>query len=268
MGGDLIKAIIEKMPSWVFSIIGIGIIALFGYICFLVSRAGKKFMDVVGEDSKIKDVQEELHKIKLELTTTKGIASQFSTVVENLSAHMYSFENIRNTSSNSQELIYGLANLLSKMTETLASDVKFSPGEKHRCGFWVADNQSRILTLTHASAGFPSYYISNRELEFDKSIAGKALRLKQTINEEDVSRSLEWSKNPESLSRYTSIISTPVGDLGVITIDSMSPMIPETITIVESYAPLFKLVFMEIMVSLGEETVKSEPENVLADTVS
>lgn len=29
MGGELVKAVIEKIPSWVFSVIGIGIVGLF-----------------------------------------------------------------------------------------------------------------------------------------------------------------------------------------------------------------------------------------------
>lgn len=33
MGGELVKAVIEKIPSWVFSVIGIGIVGLF--LCFI-----------------------------------------------------------------------------------------------------------------------------------------------------------------------------------------------------------------------------------------
>lgn len=248
MGGELVKAVIEKIPSWVFSVIGIGIVGLFFYVSYLLSKGARKISSVLDKENNIKEMQEQIRELENENEYLKGISSQFSTAVENLTTHIKTFDAIRVLSDTPSEARYKLSNLLGRMTDSLAADVKFTPGEKHRCGFWLYDNENRKLVLSHASSGFPSNYINSRSLDVDVSIAGRAYRLRKTVYEPNVEDSMEWSRNPDSLSRYKSIVSIPVVPFGVLTIDAMNPMIKDSIEIGEAYAALFVIVSSQLFI--------------------
>ncbi|MGG3281959.1 GAF domain-containing protein [Paenibacillus solani] len=248
MGGDLVKAVIEKIPSWVFSIIGIGIVALFFYVSFLLSKGARKISSVLDKENNIKDMQEKIRSLEKENERFNGMSSQLSTAMENLTAHISTLDLIRVGSKSSVETRYMLTNLLAKMTDSLAADIKFSPGEKHRCGYWIFENENRLLRLFQGSSGFPNGYINNRELSVDSSVAGRAYRLRKTVYEPNVEEAMEWSKNPDSLSRYKAIISIPVFPFGVLTIDAINPMMKETIEIGEAYAALFAIVSSELFI--------------------
>lgn len=66
MGGELVKAVIEKIPSWVFSVIGIGIVGLFFYVSYLLSKGARKISSVLDKENNIKEMQEQIRELENE----------------------------------------------------------------------------------------------------------------------------------------------------------------------------------------------------------
>jgi len=80
-----------------------------------------------------------------------------------------------------------LRDLLKDSVEGIAMDIKFQPGERHRCGLWWEEDGE--LVLRFASIGFPRRYLDGgRRLNLDRSTAGRAFRRCEAFNVPDVSK--------------------------------------------------------------------------------
>ncbi|WP_342626548.1 GAF domain-containing protein [Brevibacillus massiliensis] len=150
-------------------------------------------------------------------------------------------------------------NLFQRLVEALASDVKYRPGERHRCGLWIESGGE--LILLHASAGFPDHYLRNRRLDIERSIAGKSFRRGQTIVLDNVRENDDWEPNPESSSPYLALICIPIGRWGVLTVDALHPMKEHVKMICELYGCMIEGAMEEYMRLLSvTEIAASKPE--------
>lgn len=151
--------------------------------------------------------------------------------------------------------------LLQRIMESMAAQVGDVLGGKQRCGLWLhADGE---LILIKGSAGFPhSYFIGEgRRLPVNDSVAGEAFLLQQQQYHEDVRSHDKWKRHHKSQSNYTSIMTVPLWTagkpIGVITIDSQTPLDENAMLIAGTYARLLEPTFDQVVLALGNQGASS-----------
>lgn len=262
--GDFFKELLGKLPPLFFilasALILLFLAAILGYFLW----GAKKFAEGVNKEDKIRSLQENYYLERDNAKKFEGVNAQFSTSMENIRSYIQAYKEIAMGSDQINTKISELENLIQRMIDTLAADVKFNNGEKHRCALWIASDESRTLSLSFFSSGFPPKY--SRKLELDRSIAGKSYRLEQTVYVEDVNKSDEWSRNPGSplnSNSYKSVLAFPLPEIGVLTIDGMKPIsFEETRVIGELYASLFDMLVMSLFEFYATKYEALEPELV------
>lgn len=234
----VIIEIIKNLPSWFFTIAALillcGMIAAFWWLV----QGSKRFSDAIGRENRVIEIQNELVVEKNRTRENVEIANQLMTALENIKPFIESLNQVRTESEDGASVRSQAGYLVQRVVESLVSEVKHLPGERHRCGLWFREED--LLTLTVASTGFPSNYVNNRVLSVNKSIAGTALRRQQTIKRDNVQEDEDWEPNPSSSSSYKAIICIPLSNWGVLTIDAMKPMKDEVVVIGELYAKIIE----------------------------
>jgi putative methionine-R-sulfoxide reductase with GAF domain len=234
-----LRAIIERLPEWSFhvfaAVIAVGIAMYFYKTFFLQKKFNELVRDVLKRDDRIKEYQEKIDRLGEEKARKEAVASQLTSTISNVTPFIEALNNLRKM-RNAQITYVESANLLQRLLDVLALDIKSVSGERHRCGIWFKDDH--MLTLQFASAGFPNSYIGNRRLDINRSIAGRSLRKQMTIYCPDVTKDEDWERNNDSKSPYKSLICIPIGDWSVLTIDGLEPMREECKMIGELYATI------------------------------
>lgn len=229
--------LLSRLPEWFYSVLAIAILASLAVTAYWFNLGAKRLTEQLGRENRLLGIKEELEHEREQHRLNQAVANQLVTALNNIRSLLGDLNELRRLSDKTPNrgMIYDeLTNLLRRAVDMLASDVKFKPGELHRCGFWTElDGQ---LTLVAASAGFPSHYLFKRQLAVDASLAGKAFRRQQVIRRDDVRKDDDWVPNPDSASNYRSVICIPIRNLGVLTIDGFEPMATETELIGQLYA--------------------------------
>lgn len=240
-------AFIDRLPSVL--IILAGIILLLILVVFLgwVWVGAKRFADAAGKENALIKCRDDLERVRESLRNAEASKSQSITALENISRLLYDLFTYLVVSNQA-----GVFNLLQRLVEGVAADVKHNPGEFHRCGFWIARGDD--LTLVFASAGFPPSYVSTRKLNIHRSVAGRAFRKNETVvyNDRSVRDDPDWSPNPDSTYRYEGLICIPVREKGmvfegVLTVDAKRTggFSEEGVGICQAYAVLARLILTE-----------------------
>jgi hypothetical protein len=246
--GDFWKEMLGKFPDFFFVVAALIVLFILIVIGIWVSIGAKRFADSMGKENRLISLQEEMIKEKEENKINSDIASLLKTVIENTESHIHHLNRIKNQveSYSAQALEY--RQLIQQLINSLSNDIKFNPGERHRCGLWVEDEDTgnKSLILVVGSTGFPPDYILNRVLNIDRSIAGNCFRKKQVIKRDNVLVDEDWEKNRHSNSNYTALICVPISDMGVLTIDALKPMKEEILCIAQIYARIIEIALSEL----------------------
>jgi putative methionine-R-sulfoxide reductase with GAF domain len=229
---DAIKILLEKQPSWFFHVSSLVLLIILGIIGYWVFIGAKRYSDAIAKEDKLVTLLEERNLIRQEKESNRAITDQICVVLENSTTFIKALNNFNNEE-------YHVNNHVQTIIESLATDVKTVIGERHRCGFWLADENNSNLTLANGSAAFPFGYVNNKTLDINNSIAGRCYRKKETIFIDDVSQDPDWSTT-DNQSSYTSLICVPVGPWGVITIDGKQKMTHNTVLIGKLYASIIE----------------------------
>jgi putative methionine-R-sulfoxide reductase with GAF domain len=223
------------MPPWFFEACAIALILALCISLWWITLGAKRFSQAMGRENKLIKLQDDLRKTKDQNLEYQGTASQVTTAIVNSQSfidslnHIYGLEDPRDIRIKSVDLIQ-------RIIEALASDVKSKPGDKHRCGLWVLDDDDFLLAF--GSTGFPENYIGSRRLNVNWSVAGKSFRKGQTLSLPDVTKDDEWQRNADSNSAYTSLICIPIDPWGVLTVDGLNPMNDDVKNIGELYCSI------------------------------
>jgi putative methionine-R-sulfoxide reductase with GAF domain len=222
-------------------------LVLLGAIAWWTGSGARRFWQTIGKEDKLIKLQEEIIDVKEKNQHNEDIASQVCTVIANAKNFLVSLNGLRKL-ENPDEVLQPADYLIQRVVEALSSDVKSSPGEQHRCGLWL-DEENGELIMYKGSSGFPENYINQRKLDIDHSIAGKAYRKQQTVKKDDVQNDEDWEPNPDSNSKYSAIICIPISKWGVLTIDAKKPMNNEQMLIGELYSYVIEGAINEFMQS-------------------
>ncbi|MEK5211003.1 GAF domain-containing protein [Bacillus sp. FSL R5-0603] len=228
---DIISVFLDKSPPWFFIFSSIILIFILIVIAVFVSIAAKRYADNAVKENKLIKVLEERDNLKNENLHTNLVSEQLSVVITNAKSFVDMLVYIQKNPTTTE----GVLNRIQKILDGLAADIKTDIGEKHRCGFWAADEES--LRLICGSSGFPQEYTSSRELPINDSIAGRCFRKSQIINVADVTTDVDWSES-DSSNTYKSLICIPIKDWGVVTIDAKREMNDNTLQIAQLYCSI------------------------------
>ena len=228
----------KRLPDWAFTASTIIFLGILIVIAYFISVGTKRYADAAGKENRLVGLQDEHRDLIIQKNKYVSEATQLQTVLMNSRSFINSLNELSNTDNPSHTF------LIQRIVEGLASDIKSQGGDRHRCGFWIAENG--VLTLTSGSAGFPESYIGNRELDINNSIAGRCFRKKQSINIPDVTIDNDWS-SVDSSNSYKALICIPVMSWGVITIDAKEPMGENALLIGELYSTIIEGIFNDFM---------------------
>lgn len=231
--------IIKKLPEWSFHAVGVIICAaLVAFIVksiFFQRNYNSAINSVIDKNTELNDMRNTNDAIKNDLSNSKTKTALLESWIKNIIPFTNNLNNIR-LLENPIEILNESSEALQKMIDTLAADIKTSPGEQHRCAIWSKNDANLLLIV--ASLGFPRDYAGRRILELNRSTAGRCFRKKELINCSDVKSDEDWVQLPNARSKYSSLICIPIGTWGVLTIDGMKPLDENYVLIGELYASI------------------------------
>lgn len=250
----ILEELLKSMPWWFYSISAILIlIGMVATLWWLILGA-KRFSDAIGRESRLSELQAQLNNQRDESRYYFNVASQLVLVMSNVQMLQNELNKLRQSYQDAEFVQLVARGLIQRCVESLSSDIKTLPGERHRCALWF--EQDRILVPYFGSAGFPDHYINNRQLDLNRSIAGNCFRRKEEINVPDVTLDKDWSPNPDSNSPYKALICIPVSQQGVLTIDGQSPMNEQALLIGKLYNRIIEGALNEIVYSVQAQAAK------------
>jgi hypothetical protein len=249
LGGSFWKELFARLPDAFYPVAALILLLIMIAVLWWVSIGAKRFSESMGRENRLITLQDEMIKEKKENQDNADTALQVSRALENARMYINSLNNLRMSADPTTAELRS-KQLIQRIVESLASDVKFRPGERHRCGLWLEIEEANKLTLLFGSTGFPDNYVNQRILDINQSIAGKAYRKKQTVKRDIVSEDDDWERNPHSSSDYTALICIPIKAWGVLTIDALEPMKHEALLIGELYATIIEGALEEYIMSV------------------
>ncbi|MEE3951667.1 GAF domain-containing protein [Peribacillus frigoritolerans] len=227
---DLLKVLLDKQPNWFFQASSIVLIAILIIVGIWVFKATKRYAESVDKENRLVTLLSERNDFLNEKESLLAITNQLNVVLENGTSFIKDLNHYQPPDS--------VHIHIQTIIESMATDIKTVIGEKHRCGFWLADDDNSILKFVNGSASF-SGFAKQRLLKINHSIAGRCYRKNSSLHINDVSLDPDWSisDNPGS---FTSLICVPVLNWGVITIDAKQKMTDNTVLIGEFYASIIE----------------------------
>jgi hypothetical protein len=249
MSGEFLKDLLDKMPFWFYHAAGaVVLIALCFFFWFSFSglRGLKKVISAVnGREDRIKELQDKLDRMKEVKQQYFDKAEQATGALFNVRSFIDALNEIR-TETNPQTKIQESMALIQQILNQLASNMKVTAGDEHRCGMWLLDDATNQLVLRVGSSGFPRSYIDHRMLNVNDSIAGRAFTKKLTVNCSDVTADTDWTPSPDRTTvHYRALICIPLEGYGILSIDGKYVMSEESELIGEVYASLIEAAVME-----------------------
>ncbi|MFG6493835.1 hypothetical protein P8610_00615 [Fictibacillus sp. UD] len=255
-----ITEILKEMPDWFYPLAAIIILMCLGFVAWWIFIGAKRYSDALVRENRVITLQDEIAKEKEKSKISLGLSSQLKVCLENVQAHIYSLNEFR--SNTDEEIIKSTHHFVERVIDSLVSDVKFDPGERHRCALWFEEEGE--LFILCGSSGFSQSYIENRRLDTNRSVAGKCFRKKEIIKRDNVLDDEDWEKNPNSTSKYSALICIPTGAWGVLTIDALSPMREEVIIIGQLYGKIIEGIINEYTNSIARHVESNAPEDEAA----
>ncbi|WP_342441148.1 GAF domain-containing protein [Lysinibacillus sp. FSL K6-0075] len=235
----VIKSILEVVPGWSITILAIIIIIMVVGIAILIWWTLFKTVKVALKDNTEKSLKEDIRL----LTDEKAILESHVARMENIVSHARSFTNSYNKLINGESTSFEA--VIQRMIESLSNDIKMTPKNGHRSGFWLYDEEGEdgpCLKLLYGSSAFPDTYFGERRLGINNSVAGRSYRKNKIEQIDDVHNDPDWATE-NSTSKYQAILCIPISGYGVLTVDSNEAITEHIRIIVELYAVLIEGVF-------------------------
>ncbi|UHA73992.1 GAF domain-containing protein [Paenibacillus sp. 481] len=265
----MIRVALDKLPPWAFHlfaiVIAVGIAFYFIKTLYINKKFSEMISDIMNREDRTLTMQTRVDELREAHAATEQTAQQSLSALRNMKPFVDALNDLR-ALADPYAVLNESTFLMQRMLDMLAVDMKASPGGHHRCGVWLATEQ--MLTLRFASAGFPKHYVGERQLHVDRSIAGRSFRKQVVIQCVDVTKDEDWERNVESKSPYRSLISIPLGEYGVLTMDGLQPFSESCRTIGEMYAAVATGVIAEhvaAFVRWSQANGVQEPDLISAD---
>lgn len=229
-------------------------------LLWFTAAGAKQLSSVLSRENRVISLQAELNDERKANAKNGAAARQFGTAVANAKLHISALNVLV---ANGPTVIADQApKLAQRIIDSLAADLKHTPGELHRCALWLRNEETDLLYPVYVSAGFPHGYIeSKRTLKCWYSLAGKAVRLRQTVKVDNVHDNDEWEENPNSNSPYNALICVPLSNgkdiWGVVTMDALAPFTSNDVLIGELYAVVLEAVVNHYARNMAAETERS-----------
>ncbi|WP_252314727.1 hypothetical protein [Sinobaca sp. H24] len=165
----------------------------------MIANSGRRSLD---KENKILDITTENKKTILEIQNLKGVCTQYSGSMGYLKQACDEYIEIKSETGNSK--IAKAQSLLNKCINSMSSNLKSHSSGDFRCAIWI--KQGSVFKFRTGSIGFPDQYYGNRELEIDKSTAGRCYRKEIDLVIDDVSQDDDWSPNEDVKKIYNAMV--------------------------------------------------------------
>lgn len=245
---DFFKGLFTHTPGWFFIISSIIILIAIGASAWWIILGAKRFSDSLGKEERLYNLQEQVYKLKSDNKQKKDISLKLLTVLNNSRL----FINTINSDNFPESPIYMY---IQRVVEGLVADIKTKAGERHRCGFWLIEEEGKNLKLIQGSSGFPDHYIGNRILGVDESVVGRCFRKKELINCPNVKDDHDYK---DSGSNYISLMCIPILTIGALTIDGTEPFDENAEAIAELYGSIIETLLKQLYYGDETELARSE----------
>lgn len=238
---------LNKMPDWVITISSLVFILIIIAIAWQLITATKRYVDATSREEKLISLLEEKQQLtnEINITTTKEL--QYAATIKKLTSNIDTY----NKQIFHEDTDY--VPFINQILETISFDISGNSNHTPRCGFWIANNENGTLDLLFNNHGYGKL-VQEKQLLIDRSIAGRSYRRGEVINTPDVSTDGDWEKG--YISKYKALICIPIGDIGVLTIDSLYPLddMAESVGII--YSHLLNGVFIHLINDIEEATTE------------
>lgn len=238
----LLKEFLAVVPPWVHIGIGIAVLALAIGLVILVWNSTRQTLNNANRahiekklEERCSNLEKEKEKLEYEVACLEGSLR---------SAKNYSKFYVEAMNETKSEDHY--KELIQKIIESICNDIKMTPKSVHRSALWIyyEEEDSQLLQLYGASSGFAVNGINNKKLDVNDSIAGRSFRKRKIEVVNNVVEDPDWEYKENK--KYEAILCCPVGDYGVVTVDSKMQITDQLIAIVELYSILIEGIFDEL----------------------
>ncbi|MGI6621351.1 MAG: GAF domain-containing protein [Bacillota bacterium] len=268
--GDALKALFDKASPGVINLLVICIGALIIWWIATNLTALKKSLASSTAVEKLFALQSEYDK----LVERTRILERSSSLLEGMKTAC-SEARLLLYALLSGQTIQSLSEFLQPLTERLASGIKASSRETHRCAIWVqADDEH--LRMVAGSSAFGAKFKNDVRLLIDGSIAGMCYRTGKPSLDDDAPSDPHFQHLREDRHSYSSLICAPImleqgHCLGVLSIDAREKgaFTQEDVEIVEAYAEMASMIMTAYLLSLSSvEPFRESLKEVAATGVS
>ncbi|WP_026702834.1 GAF domain-containing protein [Salibacterium aidingense] len=236
MNTEVWLELMSRFPEWTYVVAALLFLLFLVLLLFLPLLSIRNIFKTSGVEEKILVLSEHKSNLQADNETLNDICNQYATSVQNIRRLLKKLIHIRkmDTSDKTQEA----KRLNDEIITSLVADIKTSRGNTHRCAFWMATADESELEFLIGSPGFPDSYPGNRKLDTNKTIGGRSFRKREPLNIPNVTDDHDWEHNSDSISEYKALICIPFSDLGIMTVDSLTPFDDETYNIIKLYAQI------------------------------
>lgn len=241
---------VNRFPEWFFIIVSILFIIAITVGLWYAVLGAKKFQDTMNRESSIIELKDKVSSLEEELFYHKGLSQQLHTSMLSIQQFLLNYNKMKIKEFEIDS--HNHLEVMQRLVDSLASDIKSNTGDRHRCGIWMESEKE--LTLIIGSSEFPMEYLHVKKLDIDHTIGGKAYRQNRLIHLLDVRKDSDWKENVESTFKYNSMVAIPLSSFGVLTIDAIHPIKKELVCVIQAYARLIEIVFLDFVAE--KKTVK------------
>ncbi|MBB6449463.1 putative methionine-R-sulfoxide reductase with GAF domain [Geomicrobium halophilum] len=234
-----LDAFLSQQPNWVFFITGLIIIIGVITIFILIGRAAIKYTEKIDKELGFQKIQQDLHETKYQAAIHQDISLQTINALSNAERFLEQLQHARIDSVQVEDNLETYENLMIRVVNALSSDIKFHPGEQHRCAVWIEESDQ--LVYFTGSNSFDGRHEA-RVLSLNETIPGRCFRKKETQLVQDVSTDVDGSPHNGS---YGAILCIPLSEWGVLTVDAHRSFKEEVTHICHLYARFVDLAFFE-----------------------
>lgn len=241
---DVLKALLEVVPNWVTIGIGIAILLLTIGLVVLIFNSTKRTLESAHKESDIRQLESDIRILNTEKDQLENQVACLEGAVKSTNNFAQAF--VKSVGKNLSEFEYD--SLTQRIIESICNDIKMTSKTIHRSALWIyteENNGEQILTLHQASSGFEVRDLNLKKLNIHNSVAGRCFRTKKKQIVNNVSEDPDW--NFKENRKYEAILCFPIGDYGVITIDSKETISEQIVGIVALYSTLVEGIFDERM---------------------
>ncbi|EZH66814.1 hypothetical protein DH09_02420 [Bacillaceae bacterium JMAK1] len=247
IGENVMIRIIDRMPDWTFAVLSILLIIGLVLGSFYLSRFAKNVLKALESESSALAISQENSTLTSQNSELQDANTQYHHSLQSIN-HL--FEDLIDLRNDCHQTYEESLEVIKKIIDTLPLSLSSSRGDSKRCAVWLSSPTTNTLDFHTGSFNFPKDYTNSRKLDIDDSTGGRCYRKNEIIDLDDVSEDPDWLKNEESRGNYKSLICIPILNLGILTVDSLSPFNQESRNIICLYAKCIELAYLQMFDAL------------------